>query len=256
MIDYEDKKMLIYRDNKRVPVYLQIKDWIIENINKGVWMPHYKLPSEDDLAKQLNVARGTVRQALQELSSEKVIYRIHGKGTFVSPDQIEYDLGGEFLSVLDDLVKKQVPLEVEVLGQWIGSPPLPVASYLNLPSGGANVFSLKRLRKVNGSPIMLSENHVDYSLFPDIEKVDFNSDALYNVLEKKYGIRLDWAMRLFKAVPAEKEVADLLQIAEGAPIIFVEQLAYDKQGRCIDCAYLWFRSDKMELSVSFRRNKS
>lgn len=244
---------MIDRNNKRTPVYLQIKDWIFNNIKEGIWPPHYKLPAEEDLAKQLEVARGTVRQALHELASEGILYRLHGKGTFVASAQVEHNLGGKFLSFLEELVEKRVPFEAEVLRQWVDLPPVTVASYLNLSPERDQVFYLRRLRKVGPSNIMLVENHVVYNLFPGIEKKDFSSTPLYTVIEGIYGIRLDWAMRLFEARPAEGEVAELLGVPEGKPIMFVEQIVYDTKGRCIDCAYLWLRGDKMRLSVTLRR---
>ncbi len=123
----------INRDIK-IPVYLQITDYITSKIREGIWQPHYKLPSEDELAKQLGVARGTVRQALSELATEGILYRLHGKGTFVASDQIETKaVGSKFLTFLEELVEKGVTFSTEVLEKEIQSAPKAVASYLHLP---------------------------------------------------------------------------------------------------------------------------
>jgi DNA-binding GntR family transcriptional regulator len=100
---------------------------------------------------------------------------------------------------------------------------------------------------------MLVDNHVAHSLCPGIERVDFTNTALYAVIEKEYGITIDWAMRLFKAIAAEGEIAQILEVTEGEPIMLVEHLVYDTLGRCIDVANLWLRSDKMSLSMILKR---
>ena len=43
-----------------------------------------RIPSESDLAKELNVSRSTIREALGHLESEGIIFRKQGSGTFVN----------------------------------------------------------------------------------------------------------------------------------------------------------------------------
>ncbi|NLI89852.1 MAG: GntR family transcriptional regulator, partial [Epulopiscium sp.] len=68
------------------PLYMQIKNYILEEINNGKFKPGDKLPSEKDFTDLFEVSRVTVRSALAELQSEGVISRISGRGTFVSED--------------------------------------------------------------------------------------------------------------------------------------------------------------------------
>lgn len=245
---------MIDRGNK-LPVYIQITEWITKNIKEGIWVPHYKLPSEEDLAKQLGVARGTVRQALSELADQGILYRLHGKGTFVAPEQIEHNVdAGKFLTFIEEFVEKRIPFSTEVLEQSIRTPSHVVASYLDLLSTD-QVFTLKRLRRVGSSSIMLIENNVSKNMFPGIESYDFSKSTLYSIIEGNYSKKIGWARRLFEAKSAEDEVATLLDVPVGTPIIFVEQIVYDEDGQCVDCAFLWLRSDKMRLSVTLTRNK-
>ncbi|MEF3305004.1 GntR family transcriptional regulator [Paenibacillus sp. GYB003] len=71
----------------RIPLYKQIKQFILDNIRQSVWQPGDKTPSENELAAQFQVSRITIKNALQELIEEGLIYRVQGKGTFVSPDR-------------------------------------------------------------------------------------------------------------------------------------------------------------------------
>lgn len=74
------------RNNKRIPLYLQIREYITDQIQNKVWLAGDRLPSENDLVTQFKVSRITVKNALSKLIEEGVIFRIQGKGSFVSPD--------------------------------------------------------------------------------------------------------------------------------------------------------------------------
>ncbi len=69
---------------KPIPKYLQLKDIIKHYFKKEHYEPSQKIPSENDLMKQFNVSRNTVRQALAELVNEGFIYKKHGSGSFFS----------------------------------------------------------------------------------------------------------------------------------------------------------------------------
>ena len=238
----------------RTPVYHQIVDWISKQIRDGAWPPHYKLPAEEGLAQQLGVARGTVRQALQELEGAGFIYRLHGKGTFISSGVIEHNLGAHHLSFLEQLVKNRIPFKASILEKKVSEASPPISSLLGLKEKSDPIFSIKRLRSVGPDNVMLSENHVAYGRYPEIEKEDFSHHSLYAVLENRYKVRLAWGRRIFEARIAEPEVAECLSISSGSPVFFTQQLVYDTDNRCIDCAYLWLRGDKMKLFVTVKRN--
>ena len=100
----------------KVPAYIRVKREIIKKIKDENLAPHYKLPSEDELAAQYQVARGTIRQALSELSREHVIYRLHGKGTFVCAREREHVLDSlRFLSFWDEMVENSCEFQNKLL---------------------------------------------------------------------------------------------------------------------------------------------
>lgn len=246
---------MIDKANGNLPVYKQIQEWIRKKVEDGHWPEHYKLPSEDSLAIQFNVARGTIRQALQEMVDHGVIYRLRGKGTFVASGQIEHCIEGEFLSFLEELVKKKVSFHAKILDTCVAIAQTPTASYLGIDEKNDKVFRLRRLREIGDNSLMLSENNVVHALFPGIEDVDFNEQSLYSALETQWGIRIAWAKRIFEAQIATGEIARLLKVPDGTPLMFVEQLVYDDQGRCVDCAYLWLHANYFKLTVTLNRNQ-
>ncbi len=75
---------------QQTPKYVQLKQKILSWIVTAQFRPHDKLPSENEIGKQFGMSRQTVRQALGDLEQENWLYRMQGKGTFVS-DQSAQD---------------------------------------------------------------------------------------------------------------------------------------------------------------------
>lgn len=78
------------KETPRIPLYTQIRDYLYDRIRKGDWKHDDRLPSEKELAEQFKVSRVTVKNALSELMDKGLVYRIQGKGSFVSSNR-----GGE-----------------------------------------------------------------------------------------------------------------------------------------------------------------
>lgn len=68
----------------RIPMYIQLKTYIMNQIQQGIWQPGDKLPSENELAEQFDVSRITVKNAMADIVEQGLIYRIQGKGSFIS----------------------------------------------------------------------------------------------------------------------------------------------------------------------------
>src|SRR5690554_3470225 len=82
---------MVDKKNK-LPLYLQLMADIIQKIEQGDYSENEKLPSERELCDIYNLSRITVRNALQELEQEEYIYKLHGKGTFVTPKSYKQKL--------------------------------------------------------------------------------------------------------------------------------------------------------------------
>jgi len=67
------------------PLADQIQQGIAKAIRKGVLEPGGRLPSWQDLAAQLGVARGTVRKAYEKLDASQLIVASRSAGTRVAP---------------------------------------------------------------------------------------------------------------------------------------------------------------------------
>lgn len=237
-------------EKRRTPRYVQIIDYIQDHISSGAWGPHHKVPSEEDLSKKFSFARGTIRQAINELVNADVLYRIQGKGTFVGPRLIQHDVSTSgFRSFLDEFIDKNVDFETIQLGCVI----VPSFSPILEVMGNSRVVKIKRLRTTTGEPFMYSENHIPIDRYPGVEKLDFTHHGIYEILRKHYQLKVGSMQRYFQAVKAEGEVAKILKVTPDTPLILTEQVVYDTDGICTDYACIWLRSDKVRISVNMDR---
>jgi GntR family transcriptional regulator of arabinose operon len=74
-------------NDKALPKYRQLKQEILTWLESGKLKPDEQMPSEHEIASRFAMSRQTVRQALGELEQEGWLYRLQGKGTFVSPQR-------------------------------------------------------------------------------------------------------------------------------------------------------------------------
>jgi len=99
-----------------IPIYLQIKDFILEKIKSGEYQAGFKIPTERELSTQLGVSRNTVSAAYKELLLEGVLEARQGRGTFVkaAADESDYEMSGSrrgrLIRIIDDAMAKVVEL--------------------------------------------------------------------------------------------------------------------------------------------------
>ncbi len=99
-----------------IPIYLQIKTYILDKIKSGEYVPGAKIPTERELSIELGVSRNTVSAAYKELLLEGVLEAQQGRGTFVkkaADDAEEKVVGGRrerLVKIIDDAMAKVVEL--------------------------------------------------------------------------------------------------------------------------------------------------
>lgn len=233
------------------PIYRQIEDWMRQQIASGNWVEHYKLKSENDLALELNVNRGTVRKATDALIADGLLVRIHGRGTFVASKTLEQPLAESLMTSSEDLISKSIPFKTHVLAAAVRQPSARVASLLSIQPESP-VFYLKRLRDIGQTRVLL-ENYVVYNRCTDIEQVDFTRHRLFEVLENRFKLRLDWGRRDFEAQLAGRDIAEILTIAPGDPVMYMQQVTYLNDGSPIELSDLWVSGKDFRLSAIVKR---
>ena len=234
-----------------LPLYGQIRDLLRARILDGTYQPHQQMPSESDMMASFGVSRITVRQALGELQNEGMIFRIHGKGTFVSKPKAFQDLGrlqgfGEAMRQMGyETYSKVVSLRTI-------SPSQPVQDRLRLPRR-AKVTELQRLRFLNREPISLDVTYVPTAIGARLAREDLSTRDVFVILENDYGIALGHADLQIGSTLADETLAAQLRVEEGSPVLFIERTTHTAEGVPIDHEHLYYRGDAFQYKVRVDR---
>jgi DNA-binding GntR family transcriptional regulator len=238
-----------------VPIYQQIQNWMREQILSGRWVEHYQLKAEDELAVDLGINRGTLRNAIKTLIDEGLLVRIHGKGTFVTRRMLDQPLAQNLTTFSEGLISKNIPFTTLVLEQAVITAPADIAASLNLDPAD-EVFFLKRVRLVDEKPVIFLLNYGVHRYCPGIETADFGSRRLFDVMERDYHLSLAWGRRAFEAHAAHDEAASALRIAVGAPVMYATQVTYSTQDVPLEASIMWFPGESFRLSAQVRRGSA
>ena len=148
------------------PLYQTVYDAILQRIATGVYGPGAMLPSEFDLADDLNVSQGTARKALMMLEQAGIVQRRQGRGTFVTLRTPETALF-HFFRMRDADGEQVVPvLEHETVTRR----PSTAEERARLYDAPAEVFEIARRRSFRGEPMSLEWCIVPAALFPGLDE--------------------------------------------------------------------------------------
>lgn len=236
---------MIEKDS-RLPLYYQLMDIIIEQIESGDLKEHDKLPSERELCERYNVSRTTVRQTMQELEKERLIYKQHGKGTFVSPKVINQSLV-KFYSFTEEMKKiNKIPSSKVLAFEKIHADNK-LAKAMELAEGDS-LFVITRLRYADNEPMMYETSYVPVARFPDLKQEDLQEIPMYDLFRDKYEAVITKANERFRAVPTTGTEAERLKIQKGNPSLLIERITYEDKS-VIEYTISIARGDKFTYSV-------
>jgi len=237
------------------PLYMQIADIIRNKVVGNEWNEGYKLPSEEILCGIFEVSRGTIRKSLSLLIQEGVLIQIHGKGTFVKENKNGHRFGQELISFAESMNRKNVEFTTKVIDKYIiKDENIIQASEFIKKNDNPQLMYLKRLRFIEGKPIILLENIVDTSMCPDILNVNFEEETLFNSIEKQSGKKINYGTREFKAIKLNRFEADYLTEVEGERILFIKQVSYLENMEPVESSHIYLKSDQYPISSYLYRN--
>jgi GntR family transcriptional regulator len=215
------------------PLYEEVRARLIEGMSAGAWRPGEAIPSEGDLARAFGVAVGTVRKAVDKLVAEQVLVRRQGKGTFVATHDGRR-LMFHFFHIVERGGAKAYP-EVRTLDfrrdRATGEEAVALAI-----APADKVIRIRNLLSLGARPAILDDITIPAALFPGLtEKIFLARDnTIYHLYQSRYGINVLRTDERLRAVLASREVAQLLQVAPGAPLLEIRRLALTFRDRPVE----------------------
>lgn len=233
---------------KAKQVYLVLRDRILS----GAIAFGARLPNENELAGAHGVSRVTVRRALHELARERLIERRRSAGTTViyrpSPAPITADISG-VLANLADMGRRTTAK---------------LLSFDYVPAEGAAAEALGagpdhllqravRVRSVDGLPFSYLITHVPESLSVTFSRQELAARPLLDLLERA-GVKVGHARQRISAGLATPEVARVLDVRGGSPLIELIRVVYDRSGRGVEHLHALYRPDRYAFEIDLVRS--
>jgi GntR family transcriptional regulator len=230
------------------PLYLQLKRWIEDAVQRGAIRPGDALPSERDLAVRVDMSRVTVRKAVQHLVRDGVLVQRHGSGTYVAsqPGRVEQSLS-QLTSFTEDMARRGMTVRSIWLDRGIYAPSPEETVILGLSATDA-VARIARLRLSGDSPLAIERAALSSRLLPDPEAV---GTSLYAHLDKS-GSRPVRAIQRIRAVSLGDDDARLLDVAPGVASLHIERTSYLASGRVVEFTRSIYRGDTYDFVAELR----
>ena len=230
-------------------LYIQLTRIFLNEIQSGKWKLNQRIPSEEELCKLHKVSKITVRQAINNLSSDGYLIKIQGKGTFVTSTVPVVGLAMKTV-LTEDIFGKEVSVEKRVLFRGIKKPSSAIEDYLKT-SGDVYCVLIQRLAK--GLPAYLEESFIPYHMLPGIEQVDVSHGPLYLALQEKALKKIFKTIQTVEIVIASSEYIRYLDATEGSPLLALHRLFLSSDNTPVAYTRFTGKSDRFRFQTEFER---
>jgi GntR family transcriptional regulator len=219
------------------PLYAEVRARLIEGMSALAWQPGEAIPSEAELARAFGVAVGTVRKAVDSLVAERALIRRQGKGTFVATHDGRR-LMFHFFHIVERGGAKAYPVP-HLLDFRRERADAASAAALGIAPAD-KVIRIRNVLSLGGRPAIVDDITLPAELFPGLTEKIFRArdNTIYHLYQSRYGINVLATDERLRAILASREMAPLLQVAPGAPLLEIRRVA------------LTFRDRPVELRLS------
>lgn len=208
------------------------------------------IPAEPELIHQYEVSRIVVRQVLDRLVNEGMIYRQRGRGSFVAERRLEEGLT-RIISFTEDMRQRGLTPRTRVLFSGLVSANEDIAEHLGIEAG-EELARLERLRLANDEPMSIEVSHMVHNNFPGVLNDDYEQTPLRENLQRKFGVRITSARQVIRAVLATPEQAGLLKTPSRSALLLIERVSFSENNQPVEFLRLYYRGDRYSLYNELR----
>ena len=227
------------------PLYQQLSDGI-RRLVLASWPADNAIPSERELMRITGLSRMTVRQAIDALTREGLLLRIHGRGTFIVPERVEQDIRGVYSFTERIRAQGRVPSTRLISGIEIASS-ADEADQLRIETG-APIYRLVRLRSIDAEPAVVDLVRLPAERCPGLLRHDLTI-SLYALLTSEYNLPPLFSVDTLEAVGAPREFAASLGVKVGTPLTLMRRVASTHDDLPIELTEEYARSDRLRYRL-------
>jgi GntR family transcriptional regulator len=229
-----------------IPLHYQLRQQLRALIQHGALAPGTLLPSELQLMQRAGVSRYTVRQALDDLVREGLLVRQRGRGTVVAEPPLAQKLDHVYSFARDVAAQGRRPSS-RLLSFRRHRTSADLGALFGL-SARERVVEVVRLRLLDGEPVIFETNRLPERAVPGLTRGDVEGGSLYELLERRYGLRVDRAEEVVRAILLDAATAGALTATAGAAGFAVDRTAF-VGGKAIERRQSVIRGDRYAFHI-------
>ena len=226
-----------------------------KRISSGEYRVGSKIPTEEELSKELRVSRPTVSKALETLVRDGFLKRIRGKGSFVTKPKLVHESTGFITSYRTESEKKGLTLRTEVVRFEVIKAPEDAAAALRL-SAAEKVIRLVRLRWLeghnSGAPVVYTVLYVPFKRFPGMTELDFTYTSFYEALAER-GMPVYHSSKKLEVIPADPAVTSMLKSDPFEPVVFITTVSVTDDGMPIEYSESFYPASSSGFLIEIDR---
>lgn len=231
------------------PLYVQVKDRLVRRLIDGAWQPGQLIPSEMELAREIGVSQGTIRKALDAMSSENLLVRRQGRGTYVAELE-ESRILFRYFRIVPDNGAHSFPTS-RILARTTRTPTAAERETLDLDPQD-QVVRIERIREIDSVPAIIETISLSQGRFAGLDSIAAIPNNVYRLYSEKWGITIARASERLKAVGANAIDAGHLCCATGTPLLEINRIAYDLENRPVEVRLSRCLTERLHYSSELR----
>ena len=207
-----------------LPLYRRVKDYIADKLDSGVWEIEARIPSENQLVRQLGASRMTVNRALRELTAEGRLERHQGIGTFVADPRPRLELL-EIRNIAEEIRERghAHTSVVHTVARECATPE--IAEALELAEG-ERIFHSLLVHHENDVPVQVEDRYVNPAAAPDYLSIDFARTTPNQYLMRAAPLRD--VEHTLEAILPDRRLQKLLKVGPDEPCLLLHRRTWSR----------------------------
>jgi GntR family phosphonate transport system transcriptional regulator len=228
-----------------IALWRQIEQQLADDVATGIYPEGSRLPTEPELAERFGVNRHTLRRAVAGLVEQGLLRVEQGRGTFVQEHIVDYLIGKR--TRFSEIITKQQrnPAGRLLRAHELDADPT-VAKGLNVKVGTPCLL-LETVNDVDGRPLSTSSNYFPAKRFPELIPIYAETRSITKALTHHgAGDYVRRTTRVTARLP-DPEDARLLKQPANRPVLVVESVNVDADGKPVQFCVARFVADRMQI---------